>query len=292
VEESQTTKVYSNGLRVDLTFATHNRPRARYPIYPLTGTDAPAGYGDTPRGVVYHLTESQLEPLEEEASHRLQYLGRNLLDVIRTERAYHYLIDRFGRVYRVVEESDAANHAGKSVWADTNGIYVNLNDSFLSIAFEGQAEATEAITMAQVTAARMLTEMLRWTYPMPVENFITHAQVSVNPLNMKISPHTDWAQDFPFAALGLPDNYEVPPASVYAFGFTYDDTFLKISGGGWKGLALAEENLAQQAAQEGETPARRRATLQRRYKDIEADLKEQALQQPALKQAGEGGYLR
>ena len=31
---------------------------------------------------------------------------------------YNFLIDRFGRVYRVVQESDAANHAGNSIWAE------------------------------------------------------------------------------------------------------------------------------------------------------------------------------
>lgn len=284
VEGSDKTEVYSNGLRIDLSFATHNRPRARYPIFTLAGAEVPVGYGETPRGVVYHLTESQVGPLEEEASHRIQYIGRNLLEVIRTERAYHYVIDRFGRVFRVVEESDAANHAGKSVWADSQGIYVNLNDSFLSIAFEGQAETTEAITLAQVTAARMLTEMLRWRYPMPVENFVTHAQISVNPLNMHISPHTDWAQDFPFAALGLPDNYSVPPASLYAFGFSYDDTFLTVSGGGWKGLALAEGQLARDAARQGATPDSYRTMLRHRYKDIAA-----ALEQQASKEQSGGG---
>jgi hypothetical protein len=276
VEGTDKTEVYSNGLRVDLTFATHNRPRAHYAIFSPAGDETPVGYGDAPRGIVYHTTESHVEPFEEQSSRRLQYLGRNLLEWIRTERAYHYLIDRFGRVYRVVEESDAANHSGTSVWADAGGVYVNLNDSFLSIAFEGQTETTEEITLAQVTAARMLTEMLRWRYPMPAENFVTHAQVSVNPLNMRMSAHTDWARDFPFAALGLPDNYAVPPASIYAFGFSYDDTLLRLSGGGWKGLALADERLEHQAAQAGAPPARYKATQQHRYKDIAAALKAQS----------------
>jgi hypothetical protein len=289
VEGTKNTEVYSNGLRVDLTFATHNRPRAHFPIFSVAGGETPVGYGDAPRGIVYHTTESHVEPFEEEASRRLQYLGRNLLEWVRTERAYHYLIDRFGRVYRVVEESDAANHSGTSVWGDAGGIYVNLNDSFLSIAFEGQTETTEEITVAQVTAARMLTEMLRWRYPMPAENFVTHAQVSVNPLNMRMSAHTDWARDFPFAALGLPDNYTVPPASIYAFGFSYDDTLLKLSGGPWKGLDLAEDQLASQAAQAGEAPARYKAMLQHRYKDIEAVLKEQALKEESLRKPGNGG---
>ncbi len=289
VEGSEKTEVYSNGLRVDLAFATHNRPRAHYPIFSLVGAETPAGYGDEPRGIVYHTTESHVEPFEEQSSRRLQYLGRNLLEWIRKERAYHYLIDRFGRVYRVVEESDAANHSGSSVWGDASGVYVNLNDSFLSIAFEGQTETTEEFTLAQVTAARMLTEMLRWRYRMPAENFVTHAQVSVNPLNMRISAHTDWARDFPFAALGLPDNYAVPPASIYAFGFNYDDTLLKISGGPWKGLDLAEDQLARQAALAGAPAVRYRAMLQHRYKDIEGALKEQALKEQSLKKPGDGG---
>jgi hypothetical protein len=115
-------------------------------------------------------------------------------------------------------------------------------------------EATEEITMAQVTAARMLTEMLRWRYPMPGgEYFSEHAQVSDESGQYALAAHTDWARDFPFAALGLPDNYAVPPASLYAFGFSYDDTFLRISSGRLEGLALAEDRLARQAEQAGST---------------------------------------
>ena len=43
------------------------------------------------------------------------------------------MIDRFGRVFRIVHESDIANHAGLSVWGDERGAYVNLNASFLEI---------------------------------------------------------------------------------------------------------------------------------------------------------------
>ena len=61
----------------------------------------------------------------------LKRLGESLLEYVRRKHAYHYLIDRFGRVYRVVAESDTANHAGYSVWADDEWFYVNLNESFL-----------------------------------------------------------------------------------------------------------------------------------------------------------------
>jgi hypothetical protein len=273
VERSRTSELYSNGLRVDLTFQISNRPRAQYPIFslvPVSTTLTGRGWktGSTPVGIVYHTTESLIAPFEEDQNRRLKQLGRNLLDVIRGERAYHYVIDRFGRVFAAVAESDAANHAGKSVWADAQGIYVNLNDSFLGVAFEAQTGAAEAVTPAQIVAAKALTEMLRSRYGIAAGNCVTHAQVSVNPGNMRIGSHMDWASDFPFAALGLPDNYAVPLASMYAFGFDYDSTFLRVAGRPWSGLDVGDRLIEKQAAAEAVSTARYRAMLRRRYKDI------------------------
>ncbi len=275
VESSDTTEVYSNGLRIDVSFAVHNRPRAAYGVYALTGATEPVSTAQVPRGIVYHTTESHLAPFEEESNRRLKRLGRNLLDVLRSDRSYHYMIDRFGRVFRVVEESDAANHAGKSVWADDRGIYIYLNDSFLGVAFEAQTGESEAVTAAQITAARQLTEMLRSRYrEILPEDCVTHAQVSVSPWNMLIANHSDWAHGFPFAALGLPDNYSIAPPSLYAFGFGYDDVFLKVAGGEpWPGIQTAEQQIASRARLEGTTEARYRSMLQHRYKDIAAVLK-------------------
>ncbi len=279
VERSESSEVYSNGLRVDLTFAIANRPRARYPIYSLRGAWAREKFGTAPVGIVYHMSESNLAPFEEEETRRLRRLGRNLLEVIRTERAYHYMIDRFGRVYSVVAESDAANHAGYSIWADAEGIYVNLNDSFLGVSFEGQTESSDEVTPAQINAARLLTEMLRARYSIAAENCVTHAQVSVNPLNMRIGNHVDWAKGFPFAALGLPDNYSISVPSIYAFGFDYDDVFLRVTGGGWKGIDLASDQLARQAAAESTPAPQYRRILQHRYRDIIAELKSEEVSQ-------------
>ena len=52
-------------------------------------------------------------------------------------------------------------------------------------------------------AARILTEMLRGKYHIPASNCVTHAQVSVNPDNMLVGYHTDWAGNFPFLDIGL-----------------------------------------------------------------------------------------
>lgn len=276
VEKSGSTELYSNGLRIDMSSQVSNRPRAHFPIFDFSeNTDAPKT-GSVPVGIVYHTTESLIAPFEEDQNRRLKQLGRNVLDLIRREHAYHYMIDRFGRVFAAVKESDAANHAGNSVWADAQGIYVNLNDSFLGVAFEAQTEAAEAVTPAQVASAKALTEMLRSKYGIAAANCVTHAQVSVNPDNMRIGAHTDWAGEFPFRALGLPDNYAAAPASLTAFGFDYDLVFLKVAGSRWRGLDLADEQLSSRAAADGITVARYRMPLRHRYQEIASALKEAA----------------
>ncbi len=162
------------------------------------------------------------------------------------------------------------NHAGSSVWAGRGKArsYVNLNSSFLGVAFEGQTGAAQEVTQAQILAGRLLTEMLRARYSIAAEDCVTHAQVSVNPQNMLIGAHVDWAGQFPFASLDLPDNYALPLPSLYAFGFGSDDVFARVTGGGWGGLRLAEAQVEQRAAAEGIAPARYRARLQQRYKNI------------------------
>lgn len=276
VEKSGTTELYSNGLRIDTSLQVANRPRAQYPIFDFSDSTRAQKTGSVPIGIVYHTTESLIAPFEEDQNRRLKQLGRNVLDLIRREHAYHYMIDRFGRVFAVVPESDAANHAGFSVWADDQGIYVNLNDSFLGVAFEAQTGAMEEVTPAQVASAKALTGMLMSKYGIAAANCITHAQVSVNPDNMRIGAHTDWAGDFPFRAIGLPDNYSAAPPSLTAFGFDYDSVFLEVAGTRWRGLDLADDQLAVRAAAEGITVARYRMPLKHRYREILAAFKEAA----------------
>jgi hypothetical protein len=207
--ESGESDTYSNGLRIDNGFAVSNRPRDRQPA-----------------GIVFHATESAQAPFEEEHNDSLKRIGESLLDYVRRRHSYHYLIDRFGRVYRVVQESDVAHHAGHSIWGDDRSLYIGLNDSFLGVAFEARSE----ITAAQIRSGAMLTEMLRAAYEIPAENCVTHAQVSVNPSNLRIGYHVDWAAGFPFTELGLPDNYAIPPPAIWAFGFESDAAYRTVAG--------------------------------------------------------------
>ncbi len=287
VEQHPGHELYSNGLRVEREFETAHEPR-QYEVYARGQEERGAvEVRSTPAGIVFHSTESATAEFRADQATRLKLLGKYLLHYVRGERAYHYVIDRFGRVWRIVRESDAANHAGHSVWADDRWTYVNLNSSFLGVSLEGQSAdlsgGREPITRGQLHALRLLTEMLRSRYAIPAGNCVTHAQVSVNPSNREAGYHYDWATGFPFAALGLPDNYEAPLPSLWLFGFTWDPSLVNLTGAPfWKGLVLGQDQLRQSAAARGMTVEQYRSARGRVYRQILAELKAKAERQQAL----------
>ncbi len=268
-------ETWSNGLHVETRFSTTNRPREYY----VWNRNQPnSSLNQLPdkkaAGIVFHTTESTLEELEEQKMRRLKLLGESLLQFVSKEKAYHYVIDRFGRVFRIVQESDAANHAGKSTWADDKWAYVGLNDSFLAISFETQTrpgDEAPIISQAQIDSGRTLTRMLRARYDIPAINCVTHAQVSINPSNFQIGYHTDWAGNFPFEAMGLPDNYSQPLASLHLFGFNYDGTFFAATGARmWRGVVSSEDLLREQAREKSISVAQLRTQLRNQYRRLSA----------------------
>lgn len=270
VEQTAEYDLYSNGLRIENRLAISNEPRSYYLIARESGTPGPLRM--QPAGIVFHTTESDQAPFEAEQKRVLKRIGQELLLYVRNKRAYHFVIDRFGRVHRIVAESDAANHAGHSVWADAKWSYVDLNASFLGVAFEARMQPDQPpITEAQLRAAKALTEMLRAKYNLPAENCVVHAQVSVNPSNMRIGWHTDWGNSFPFRQVGLPDNYQIPNPSLYLFGFEYDADYTSSTGPDlWTGLALAEERVREGAAEHGMTVSEYRKVLQQRFREAQS----------------------
>ena len=277
VEKTSSFELYSNGLRIENEFAISGKPRGEYPVFRPRFTasdngDLPVAWKKDPAGIVFHSTESHQAPFEPAEVRSLKRIGRSLLGYIRSQQSYHFVIDRFGRAFRVVAESDMANHAGKSVWADANGTYVGLNASFLSIAFEAQTDASMPLSAAQIHAARLLTDLLRGKFGIAASNCVTHAQVSVNPSNWRIGYHTDWAGGFPFSELGLPDNYAQVVPSMFQFGFDYDDAFVAAAGRPWAGLIATQQLLAEQARADGLSPNAYRQRSQERYRSISAQL--------------------
>ena len=249
VESTAQADLYSNGLRAENQFATTTSPR-KYIAYSLHDASS-IQQRDQPAGIVFHTTESHLVPFEEQQNRALRREGEGLLEYVKRQRAYHFVIDRFGRVFRIVQETDYANHAGNSIWADEKSIYLNLNQSFFGVAFEARSNPDGRelpVNGAQVHAGRILVEMLRSRYSIPASNCVAHAQVSVNPTNGRAGYHTDWAANLPFTDLGLTDNYTLPLPSVELFGFQPDDALLQTGGHLQQGIDAAAESVRRAAA--------------------------------------------
>ena len=270
VETTRQSDLYSNGLRVENQFEVATAAR-NYLAYARTNTGTLSGtWRSKPAGIVFHTTESHLSPFEERQNGMLRREGEGLLEYVSRQRSYHFVIDRFGRVFRVVQESDYANHAGNSIWADDDAIYLNLNQSFFGVAFEAQTNPTGAAlpaNPAQIHAARILVEMLRARYAIPAANCVTHAQVSVNPSNGRAGYHTDWAANLPYADLGLSDNYQHPLPSVALFGFQADDALLQAGGAPLQAAVDAADSSVQREADLRKLPVERyRRTLLEQYR--------------------------
>ena len=247
VDSGQDYEVFSNGLRIENRFLTPNEPRS----YVIFRNGFPGERQSKPAGIIFHTSESMLAPFTSEKNDTLRRIGLELLKYVSRHKSYHFVIDRFGQVFRIVPETDYANHAGYSVWADQNGVYLNLNHSFLGISFEAQTSDIDRglyLSTTQMHSGRLLVEMLVNKYQIPLENCITHAQVSVDPQRMTIGYHHDGAGDFPFQRLGIPDNYALPIPSLYVFGFDFDSSFLMYSGTRmWQGMRLSEKRLLEKA---------------------------------------------
>jgi hypothetical protein len=248
VEKGPQWELYSNGLRID-TSLTVKAAKREYRVFDEQGVLDPHPR-TAPAGLLFHTSESDVWPLEAAYNENLRGTSQGLLRYVQKNRLYHYVIDRFGRVYRVVAEESKANHAGNSVWSHAGVVYLSLNHAFLGVSFETRWEGAKAlpITQAQLAAGRNLSDYLRQRYQIVPEMCVTHGLTSVNPRKRLIGHHMDWARGFPFAAFGLPDQYQREAPSVALFGFDYDDDFLKVLDEPWPGVRRAEETLAREAA--------------------------------------------
>ncbi len=265
VEKGRDYELYSNGLRIDTSQRVKGTRRSFFPIDEATGALLPAV--TEPVGIVFHTTESDILSLEPSNNSSLLRNSKNLVTYIRRNEFYHYLIDRFGRVYQILSDDSRANHAGNSVWSNEGKVYMNLNHAFFGVSFESRfaPDGPLPLTEAQLQSGRLLTDHLVRRYDLDPRLCVGHGIVSVNPKTRKIGHHVDWAKNFPFKTFGLPDAYEVQPASVRLFGFGYDEDLAKAIGEPWPGVFKAEAELEKAALKSGRSTDDLRLSLERRF---------------------------
>ncbi len=265
VEQGKDYELYSNGLRVDTSQRVKGTRRSYALIDEASGHVLPLS--SEPVGIVFHTTESDILSLEPENNASLLRNSKNLVAYIKRHEFYHYLIDRFGRVYQILNDDSRANHAGFAVWANAGKVYMNLNHAFFGVSFESRfaPEGPLPLTEAQLQAGRLLTEHLVTRYDIDPRLCVGHGIVSVNPKTRKIGHHVDWAKNFPFKTFGLPDPYQVEPASVRLFGFGYDGDLEKAIGEPWPGVLKAEAGLEKDALKSGQSTDELKQALTRRF---------------------------
>jgi hypothetical protein len=291
VEKTADREFYSNRLQIITTYSIPNIPREYY-RFARNADYSPAIGKITDRisGIVYHASESDLYPFMPEMNRSILNYSKRLIKYLLRKKCYHYFIDRFGRVFRLVQEDHAAFHAGNSIWADDEALYLNLNHAFIGICFEGKdfqeietgkqkkdrpanskpsllkPTGISSFNEAQLRSGKELTDWLRVKYNISQQNCVPHAIISVNPGKMLIGWHLDLARGFPFARLGLTDKYQEPLPSMVEFGFRYDKYFEKIFNGNlWRGIGYSEEILRRRARHSGMSLAEYRNSLQQRF---------------------------
>lgn len=86
----------------------------------------------------------------------------------------HWLIDRWGIVYRLVHEEDVAWHAGVSVW---NG-RPNVNDFSVGIELDNENDGITPYPEPQRAACRQLVQAICAEYGIAPSDVVSHAEIA------------------------------------------------------------------------------------------------------------------
>ncbi len=271
VEKTDDSEKYSNRLKIITTHTTSNIPRKYYKFLKDT-PQLPTKdmISDKIMGILYHASESDIYAFRPEMTESIKEYSKAMVRYLYRKKAYHYFIDRFGQVYRVVKEEHAAFHGGNSVWADEKSIYLDLNHAFIGICFEGKGFEkrnkpldnsmaslnppslkpmdTTSINEAQLVSGKELTDWLRVKYNISQENCVPHSLASINPYNLLIGHHLDLSYSFPFDQYELSNKYIETIPAITEFGLSCDDYFKEIFDGNiWPGIKKSEDVLIKNA---------------------------------------------
>ncbi|MFH2066428.1 MAG: peptidoglycan recognition family protein [Pseudomonadota bacterium] len=291
VEKTDDAEFYSNRLEINTKHTIENVPRGYY-LFPR-GEEAFLQQGvftGQINGILYHASESDVFAYRPEMTQSIKEYSRLLIRYLNKKKAYHYFIDRFGKVYRLIQEDHAAFHSGNSIWVDDRFLYLDLNHAFIGICFEGKDFETmdpsriqsngenqpaivpmerSSINEAQLISGKELTDWLRVKYKIPQHNCIPHGLASVNPYDQLIGHHLDLSHGFPFGFFEISNKYEEPIPAITEFGFTYDNYFMEIFQGKlWPGIAMSEKIILMRAGEKQMSVADYRKLLNERFKKV------------------------
>lgn len=111
------------------------------------------------------------------ATDTLAHTFSYLIDSVEPHRvSSHYVIDRDGMVYQLVDESKRAWHAGVSEW---DGM-TDLNSHSIGIEFQCPAvgEKLGDFTMPQIKSGIELCREIRQRHTIPLRNLVRHSDIA------------------------------------------------------------------------------------------------------------------
>jgi N-acetylmuramoyl-L-alanine amidase len=108
----------------------------------------------------------------------------------KSEVSAHYMIDRDGKVYQLVNDQKRAWHAGKG---ELHGVPSDINGRSIGIEIVNLGDGKTPFTDAQYKSLTQLTGYLKQEYKVPMKNIVGHADVAV-PKGRKNdpAPNFDW----------------------------------------------------------------------------------------------------
>jgi hypothetical protein len=123
VESEDSGELWSNGLRIETSYEARTKPRS-YVRFPRDESVS-IQLEEEPVGIVFHTSEYDISPFRSSYNEKILDTSRGLLRWIAKRDLYNYFIDRFGQVHRLVIDNHRASHAGVSIWADEDYLYLN-----------------------------------------------------------------------------------------------------------------------------------------------------------------------
>jgi N-acetylmuramoyl-L-alanine amidase len=106
------------------------------------------------------------------------------------EVSAHYMVDRDGKIYQLVNDQKRAWHAGKG---ELHGVPTDVNSRSIGIEIVNDGSGKTPFTEAQMKAVTQLTGYLKQQYDVPMKNIVGHKDVAV-PKGRKTdpAPNFDW----------------------------------------------------------------------------------------------------
>jgi len=110
----------------------------------------------------------------------------------KAEVSAHYMVDRDGKVYQLVNDKKRAWHAGNS---QLHGVPTDVNSRSIGIEIVNDGSGKTAFTEAQMKAVIQLTGYLKQEYDVPMKNIVGHKDVAI-PKGRKTdpAPNFDWTR--------------------------------------------------------------------------------------------------